>query len=123
MLAPERSPCPPPPILSEFDRSVIVFAERRSAASLAQLREMNARYGEGGHEKASVVLVVAGAHQRDVEAMKNELGIDFPAIADASGAIGQRFGIRVWPTTIVVEQGGTVTDVQVGHRIHSREIV
>jgi hypothetical protein len=107
--------CPPLPIGRGIVASTVVsFVQRDSAASEAQLRKLSAQYGERGDESPRVVVVVDGADERETERMKNEIGFEFATFPDSGGRITDRFGIRIWPTTITIDRTGTVSGVEVG---------
>ena len=59
-------------------------------------------------------VVVDGADAREVEALKNELGVDFIAIPDPAGRISGRLGVGTWPTTVTLDHMGTVSAIDVG---------
>ena len=93
----------------------MTFVQKRSGATAMHLRRLAAQYGQQEDERApAVVVVVDGADARESETLKNELGLDFTAIADPEGKITDRFGIDVWPTTITLDPSGIVSEVEVG---------
>jgi hypothetical protein len=116
LMQPEERPCPFPPVATGFDASIITFARRSASSSAAHLRDLHARYGDTTREGTHVVVVLGGADQRDVEALKNELGVDFTVLPDPQGTMSRRFGIRFWPTTLTVDGSGVVTDIEYGRR-------
>jgi hypothetical protein len=81
-----------------------------------QLRAWHERYGAQG-------LVVVGVHSpeffgersRDrVAAATRDLKIGYPVVQDNDFAIWKRFGIRYWPTTILVDRRGAVRYQHIG---------
>ena len=111
-----ESPCPPPPLGRVGRRDVIVaFVQAGSASSTAQLRELSAQHDREEKDRPVVVAVVDGATPREAEALKNELGIDFAAVADSRGLIAERFGVRFWPTTVTINHAGRVSEVEMGY--------
>lgn len=118
-----ENPCPPLNIgRAGYESSVVTFVQRASSSSQAQLRELARQFSEAGDDAPHMVVVVDGANSREVEALKNQLGIDFTAIPDVSGTIANRFGVRTWPTTLTIDGTGTVSDVEVGHQDEPRGI-
>jgi hypothetical protein len=110
-----ESRCPPLPLGRLRDKgAVITFVQRGSAASEHRMRELAARFAEPDGDIPVVVAVIDGADEHQVEALKNQLGFDFAAIADTSGAIADRFGVRIWPTTVEVDGRGVVSGVDAG---------
>jgi hypothetical protein len=107
--------CPPFPVgRADVNGSVITFVQRGSSASEEQLRTLAARSAEAADDGPHVIVVLDGADESEVESFKNALGVDFAAVADASGTITDEFGVRVWPTTVRLDASGVVTDVWLG---------
>jgi hypothetical protein len=113
----QRSHCPPPPVRrAGAAGAVIGFVRADSAASQITLGQLADRYDSERRAPSDplVVLVVDGVDERGVESMKNELGVDFGAMADPTGAIADRISVRAWPTLVRVDPSGFVTAIQVG---------
>jgi len=76
------------------------------------------------HEKyASEGLTIVGVHtpeffweksQGKVEAAVKNLGIRYPVVMDNGYAHWNRFGIRYWPTTVLVDKKGEVRYQRIG---------
>jgi hypothetical protein len=60
------------------------------------------------------LVVVDGVNQREAEALKDDLGLDFVAVADPTGRITDRFGVSIWPTTMTLDRAGSVREVETG---------
>ncbi len=83
---------------------------------IPQLRDWHARYAGQG-------LVVVGvhtpeflwerAHDRVVDAVRR-LEIRYPVVQDNDAAIWKRFGVRAWPTTVLVDRRGVVRYTHIG---------
>ena len=83
---------------------------------IPQLRAWHDRYREAG-------LVIVGvhspeffwekSHDRVVEATKR-LAVRYPVVQDNDFAIWNRFGIRAWPTTLLVDRKGVVRYWHIG---------
>ncbi len=107
--------CPPPPIgMRGIRGSTVTFLQKESAASVAELGRLTAASAAHG---GTVVAIVDGATQSEVDALKARFGNDFLGIADPEGTVGNRFGIEVWPTTLSIDPMGNVSDVVLGERI------
>lgn len=107
--------CPPLPLSRLGDiGSVVSFVRPGSSASERQLRELTARYDDARETTPLVMVVVDGADEREVERWKNEVGFDFPTVADPAGTIGDRLRIQTWPTTVVVGGDGLIAEVRGG---------
>jgi len=53
------------------------------------------------------------SHNRVVEATKR-LGVRYPVVQDNDSAIWNRFGVRYWPTTLLVDRKGIVRYWHIG---------
>jgi hypothetical protein len=83
---------------------------------IPQLRDWHARYGPTG-------LVIVGVHtpeflwerayDRVVNAVER-LGIRYPVVQDNDAAIWRRYGVRAWPTAVLVDRRGIVRAAHVG---------
>ncbi|MGH7357113.1 MAG: redoxin domain-containing protein [Candidatus Rokuibacteriota bacterium] len=83
---------------------------------IPQLRVWHDRYREAG-------LVIVGVHSpeffweksRDrVVAATQRLGVRYPVVQDNDFTIWNRFGIRAWPTTLLVDRKGIVRYLHIG---------
>ena len=107
-----QAPCPPFPLTRMPEGAVVAFVSRGAAVSVAQLRHLASQHADGAGPV--VVAVVDGATARDVDEMTKELGVHVMAIADPAGTLTDRFDVKVWPTTLVLDSVGRVTDVRHG---------
>ena len=83
---------------------------------IPQLREWHARYQKAG-------LTVVGVHSPEffwekpydkvVEAT-GRLGIQYPVVQDNDFSIWNRWGVRAWPTTVLVDRRGTLRYRHIG---------
>lgn len=105
---PTESPCPPIPLFGRFgEDTVITFVHKQSEASTTHLRRLTGAV-------PILLVVVDGADAREIETLRRDAGVDFVAIPDPTGAIGDRFEISMWPTTIMLDRAGTVVQVDFG---------
>ena len=83
---------------------------------IPQLRVWHDRYREAG-------LVVVGVHSPEffsekfldrVVAATKRWDVRYPVVLDNDGAIWNRFGIRYWPTTLLVDRKGIVRYWHIG---------
>lgn len=81
-----------------------------------QLRDWHERYGRAG-------LVIVGVHSPEfpwekpyekVAAAVRELGIRYAVVQDNDFAIWKRFGVRAWPTAVLVDRRGLVRHTHIG---------
>ena len=78
----------------------------------------------GWHDKyAGEGLTVVGVHSPEfawekpydkVVAATRELGIRYPVVQDNDFAIWKRYGVRAWPTTILLDRMGVVRYRHIG---------
>ena len=69
------------------------------------LQGASERYADSG----LIILAVNAMEPADrVSAYMQELGLTFPAVLDPDGAVLDLYGIRVFPTTVVIDAGGRV---------------
>ena len=63
----------------------------------------------------SVLYVDSPAERPDiVAAYLDRLQIDAPVLLDADGAVAERYGVRFYPTLVLVDGGGVVRGVWLG---------
>ncbi|MGH7325989.1 MAG: redoxin domain-containing protein [Candidatus Rokuibacteriota bacterium] len=83
---------------------------------IPQLRDWHARYAEAG-------LTIVGVHSPEffwershdrVVAATRKFGILYPVVRDNDFAIWERYGVRAWPTRVLVDRGGRVRYRHIG---------
>ena len=83
---------------------------------IPQLRVWHERYEKDG-------LTIVGVHTPEffwekpydkVVAATKRLGIGYPVVQDNDSAIWKRFGIRAWPTALLVDRKGIVRYQHIG---------
>ena len=81
-----------------------------------QLRAWHQRYEPGG-------LTIVGVHTPEffwerssdkVATATQRLGIHYPVVQDNDLAIWKRFGVRAWPTAVLVDRAGIVRFRHIG---------
>lgn len=105
--------CPPPPFGRLGVSTSATFVSHKSAASDAALRKLASKT-EGGSDDTFNTIIVDGATTDEVEQMRKSLPEGVMAIADPDGVISKRFGIRVWPSSVVINETGSVTGFDSG---------
>jgi len=112
-----ESHCPPLPLgRGGAKETVVTFVAREARASADHLRQLYSDYGQVSDGTPLVVVVIDGADAREAEALRNDLGIDFVTVPDPHGAISDRIGVNTWPTTITLDETGTVSRMETGLR-------
>ncbi len=107
------SPCPPPPLGRFGSEGVVAFAHPHSAASDAALRKLAQELG-GTETETFAVVVYDGARLEEIEQLKASLPDGVVAIPDPDGTIARRFGVRVWPSKVSINEFGMVTGFEMG---------
>ncbi len=83
---------------------------------IPQLRDWHERYRRAG-------LTVVGVHTPEflwekssdrVAAAARQLGVRYPVVQDNDYAIWKRYGIRGWPTAVLVDRKGIVRFTHIG---------
>lgn len=83
---------------------------------IPRLRDWHTRYENTG-------LTIVGVHtpeflwekpQDKVAAATRELGIRYPVVQDNDSMIWNRWGVRAWPTTVLVDKRGTLRYRHIG---------
>jgi len=100
-------------------RVLLTFWQSWSVPCLRELRRLELARAERG---APLVLAVNGGEEREVLAeVRRKNGLSFPLIHDPEQLIAGLYGIRCWPTTISINEGGFVDRVQLGLSHAARE--
>jgi peroxiredoxin len=83
---------------------------------IPQLRDWHQRYGAAG-------LTIIGVHSPEffwerskdsVAAAARKLGIDYPVVQDNDHAIWKRYGVRGWPTALLIDRQGVIRYRHIG---------
>jgi cytochrome oxidase Cu insertion factor (SCO1/SenC/PrrC family) len=83
---------------------------------IPQLRDWHARYEKEG-------LTIVGVHSPEfwwekpydrVEAATRQLGVRYPVVQDNDFAIWRRYGIRAWPSAVLVDRQGVIRYTHIG---------
>lgn len=107
------SPCPPPPF-GRFDvNAAVTFVMKNSAASEAALRKLKKDY-ESRETEMFAAVVIDGVDSGDIEWARRSLPDSIMTIPDPDGTIAKRFGVRVWPSHVTVDETGFVTGFDMG---------
>jgi hypothetical protein len=105
-------PCPPAP-LTRPGGSKLVFVQNDRASSHARLEQLRREHSER-EDDALIAVVVEGADIRAAEALRKELELPFLLVPDPRGELTRRAGIRLSPTTLVLDERGRLGRIEVG---------
>lgn len=93
-------------------RVVLVFWKSWSAPCIRELRRLQQLHERGN---APVILAVNGGEECSVVSeVRREHGLTFPLIHDPGQAIGIRYGVQCWPTTVAINERGFVDRIHFG---------
>jgi hypothetical protein len=101
-----ESKCPSQPFGRLEAGAVVTFIQPDSESSKAQLTTIISQQRQKGDDAPVVIAIVDGNAEAAAAVMRSNPGL--VALSDSSGNLAQRFGIRVRPTTMVVDGEGSV---------------
>ena len=93
---------------------LLTFVQPWSKSSTAHARRLertSTRWEESG---GRAVLIVDGVDQQGAEEFARTNSPSAWAVADPSGAITDRYGVRIWPTSMVIDETGALAAVETG---------
>jgi peroxiredoxin len=93
---------------------ILTFVQAWARPCIAQLRRLERLQSRDNPEPATAIAIVDGATSADARALARAHGLSFTVSADPEGEIARRFGIIVWPTTVTIDAGGRIADVEIG---------
>jgi len=95
-------------------RNVLLnFWQSWSAPCLTGLGRLQ-RLHQTGRETPFIVAFHGGKNSKEFDEIRKRLGLSFPLVQDSQQRIARRYGVRCWPTTIMVDAEGRVEHVQFG---------
>jgi peroxiredoxin len=89
------------------------FWQSWSAPCLTELARLQ-RLHQSGKETPFIVAFHGGKNSDGLDEVRKRLGLSFPLVQDARHRIARRYGVRCWPTTIMVDAEGCVEHIQFG---------
>lgn len=93
---------------------LLCFVLAWAPSSLAWLRRLGRLEERIDNRGASVLVVADHATDDDVRRLKRDMGPSFTILADPEGALADAFGVRIWPTTFMIDERGRVESVGTG---------
>src|SRR6185295_14641870 len=102
-LARLEEACPPPPFHGLAVESVATFLKAGSTASDAAIRA--AADGKENRDRNRIV-ILDGGNADEAERLR-EILPDATIVADPDGNISRRFGVRSWPSSLMIDPDGT----------------
>lgn len=98
--------------------SMLGFWQSWSAPCLAELARWQRHYAESRGQVAMIAFH-GGNDDAAIDRVRKELGLTFTLVQDREQRVARRFGVVCWPTTVWLDEGGRVGQVQFG-RPHER---
>jgi peroxiredoxin len=89
------------------------FWQSWSAPCLAELGRLQ-RLQETGKGAPFIVAFHGGNNSDALDAIRKRLGLSFALVQDSQQRIATRYGVRCWPTTILVDADGRAQQIQFG---------
>jgi alkyl hydroperoxide reductase subunit AhpC len=83
---------------------------------IPQLRDWHTRYAGQGLVVVGVhtpEFFWEGPHDRVADAVRR-LDVPYPVVQDNDTAIWKRFGVRAWPTTVMIDRRGRIRHTHIG---------
>jgi hypothetical protein len=107
--------CPPVP-LSRFATTGtrLIFVHRERAAAVAQIARRSVADPEPVEAPPYVAIVVEGASAQEAEALAKAWKLDIPIFPDPAGAITRQAGVRLSPSTLILDDAGRLASWQPG---------
>jgi peroxiredoxin len=93
---------------------LLCFVLAWAPSSLAWLKRLGRLEERIDNRGASALVVADHATDDDVRRLKREMGPSFTILADPEGALADAFGVRIWPTTFMIDERGRVESAGTG---------
>jgi peroxiredoxin len=90
------------------------FWQSWSAPCLKELHRLQALQEQRRTETPLVVALHGGKSGTALDEIRRQLGLSFALVQDPEHQVARRYGVRCWPTTILVDADGRVEHVQLG---------
>ena len=89
------------------------FWQSWSAPCLTDLGRLQ-RLHRAGRDTPFIVAFHGGKDGHALGEIRERLGLSFPLVQDSQQRIARRYGVRCWPTTIMVDAEGRLEHIQFG---------
>jgi peroxiredoxin len=90
------------------------FWQSWSAPCLKELRRLEALREDLRAETPLVVALHGGTSGTALDEVRKQLGLSFTLVQDSEQQVARRYGVRCWPTTILIDADGQVGHIQLG---------
>lgn len=109
-----------PVSLSEFRGSIVVLVYWRTdqERSLQAITDLQGLYGKYRDRGVRIIGISAEVDAKEsISAMVRDRGIEFPMLLDSEREVYGAFGIRVYPSTIIIDREGKFAHAIPGHAL------
>ena len=105
--------------LSQYRDSFVVLIywrpdQKRSITALKDLQILLEKYGNKG---VKVIAITAESAEEEIKQLIEDLKIEFPVLVDTDRDVYGGYGIRVYPTTLILDRKGILVDVLSGYAL------
>jgi len=106
--------------LSDYNGSIVVLIyfrsdQKRSIIALEEINTIRAQYAD---KDLHFLGINAETEKRDeILTLMNEIDINFPVLLDLDRDVYGSYGIRVYPTTLIIDREGKVASAIPGHAL------
>ena len=92
----------------------LAFALPWARPCIAQLRRLQRLHEQAEARGDVTVAVIDRASAEDAHTLATAQRLTYLVVADPVGAIARSFGIRVWPTTVTIDEHGRIAEIEPG---------
>lgn len=106
--------------LSKFRDTIVVllYLKSEQSRSLEAMKDIQSLFGQYRSKGIQVVGVTAEAGEREsILKIAEEYNLDFPILIDSERDVYGDYGIRVYPSTVIIDREGTVAYSIPGHSL------
>jgi peroxiredoxin len=105
--------------LSQYKGSIVILVyvrpdQKRSLTALKDLQELLEKHGDKG---VKVLAITAESAEEEIKNIIEDLEIEFPLLLDTDRDVYGGYGIRVYPTTLILDREGILVDVLSGYAL------
>jgi peroxiredoxin len=93
---------------------VVCFVRANSESSERQLTRLEEQANAFARRGAQLIAIVDQVDAHTAHAIKHKLALNYHVAGDPDSAITRRWGIRLWPTTVFIDESGIVERVELG---------
>jgi peroxiredoxin len=97
---------------------VLLYLKTEQSRSLEAMKDIQSLFGQYGSKGIQVIGVTAEAGEREsILKIARENDLDFPILVDSERDVYGSYGIRVYPSTVIIDREGNVAYSVPGHSL------